>query len=188
MRRQDRACIGIPLHWGFIGDTRRLGPNSLTPFVGDANTETPDSRPFLSISDPSRARVMSRPPIRTPTARARRSRTADPADAGQSGARRRHPRLSHAGPAAADARIDAGGEADRCQQMHRLQGVPVGLRQMERHHAEIGYATGSLPASGGSLVQMFTLMRAEYENPDGRNFRMADPQGWLHALHRSGLS
>jgi formate dehydrogenase major subunit len=40
--------IGIPLHWGFIGETKEgFGPNSLTPFVGDANYETPEFKAFL---------------------------------------------------------------------------------------------------------------------------------------------
>jgi formate dehydrogenase major subunit len=40
--------IGVPLHWGFIGETKEgFGPNSLTPFVGDANTDTPEFKAFL---------------------------------------------------------------------------------------------------------------------------------------------
>jgi formate dehydrogenase major subunit len=40
--------IGIPLHWGFVGAARKgFGPNSLTPFVGDANVETPEFKAFL---------------------------------------------------------------------------------------------------------------------------------------------
>jgi formate dehydrogenase major subunit len=40
--------VGIPLHWGFIGETKEgFGPNSLTPFVGDANYETPEFKAFL---------------------------------------------------------------------------------------------------------------------------------------------
>ena len=40
--------VGIPLHWGFIGAARKgWGPNSLTPFVGDANSETPEFKAFL---------------------------------------------------------------------------------------------------------------------------------------------
>jgi formate dehydrogenase major subunit len=40
--------IGIPLHWGFIGETKEgFGPNSLTPYVGDANYETPEFKAFL---------------------------------------------------------------------------------------------------------------------------------------------
>lgn len=49
--------VGIPLHWGFTGAARKgFGPNSLTPFVGDANIETPEYKAFLvdieSISGP----------------------------------------------------------------------------------------------------------------------------------------
>lgn len=40
--------VGIPLHWGFTGAARKgFGPNSLTPFVGEANIETPESKAFL---------------------------------------------------------------------------------------------------------------------------------------------
>ncbi len=40
--------IGIPIHWGFIGATRKgFGVNTLTPFVGDANIETPEFKAFL---------------------------------------------------------------------------------------------------------------------------------------------
>lgn len=40
--------VGIPLHWGFVGAARKgFGPNSLTPFVGDANVETPEFKAFL---------------------------------------------------------------------------------------------------------------------------------------------
>jgi formate dehydrogenase major subunit len=40
--------VGIPLHWGFMGEARKgFGPNSLTPVVGDANSETPEYKAFL---------------------------------------------------------------------------------------------------------------------------------------------
>ena len=40
--------VGVPLHWGFTGHTREgFGPNSLTPVVGDANTQTPEFKAFL---------------------------------------------------------------------------------------------------------------------------------------------
>jgi formate dehydrogenase major subunit len=40
--------VGIPLHWGFVGATKKgFGPNSLTPYVGDANIETPEYKAFL---------------------------------------------------------------------------------------------------------------------------------------------
>ena len=40
--------VGIPLHWGFMGEARKgTEPNSLTPFVGDANAETPEFKAFL---------------------------------------------------------------------------------------------------------------------------------------------
>jgi formate dehydrogenase major subunit len=47
--------IGIPIHWGFIGISAELYPeksqhwlaNALTPFVGDANSRTPEFKAFL---------------------------------------------------------------------------------------------------------------------------------------------
>ena len=45
--------VGIPLHWGFIGATRKgFGPNSLTPFVGEANINTPEFKAFLVNIEP----------------------------------------------------------------------------------------------------------------------------------------
>lgn len=40
--------IGIPLHWGFTGVAKKgFLANTLTPFVGDANTQTPEFKAFL---------------------------------------------------------------------------------------------------------------------------------------------
>ena len=40
--------VGIPLHWGFSGVARNgYLTNTLTPFVGDANTQTPEFKAFL---------------------------------------------------------------------------------------------------------------------------------------------
>ncbi|MEA2776216.1 MAG: formate dehydrogenase major subunit, partial [Acetobacteraceae bacterium] len=40
--------IGVPIHWGFTGQSRKgYGANTLTPSVGDANTETPEFKAFL---------------------------------------------------------------------------------------------------------------------------------------------
>ncbi len=40
--------IGVPLHWGFTGQARKgYGANTLTPFVGDANSQTPEFKAFL---------------------------------------------------------------------------------------------------------------------------------------------
>jgi len=48
--------VGIPLHWGFTGAARKgWGPNSLTPFVGDANIQTPEFKAFLVNLEPTTA-------------------------------------------------------------------------------------------------------------------------------------
>jgi formate dehydrogenase major subunit len=40
--------IGMPIHWGFTGSARKgFGANVLTPFVGDANAQTPEFKAFL---------------------------------------------------------------------------------------------------------------------------------------------
>jgi formate dehydrogenase major subunit len=40
--------VGIPIHWGFKGLTKPgYITNTLTPFVGDANTNTPEFKAFL---------------------------------------------------------------------------------------------------------------------------------------------
>jgi formate dehydrogenase major subunit len=40
--------IGVPIHWGFTGWARKgYGANTLTPSVGDANTQTPEFKAFL---------------------------------------------------------------------------------------------------------------------------------------------
>jgi formate dehydrogenase major subunit len=40
--------VGIPIHWGFTGQTKPgFAANSLTPYVGDANIETPEYKAFL---------------------------------------------------------------------------------------------------------------------------------------------
>src|SRR5271157_1833017 len=45
--------VGIPLHWGFTGAAKKgFGPNSLTPFVGDADIETPEYKAFLVDIEP----------------------------------------------------------------------------------------------------------------------------------------
>jgi formate dehydrogenase major subunit len=52
--------VGIPLHWGFTGAARKgFGPNSLTPYVGDANIETPEYKAFLVNVEPSNGPVVS---------------------------------------------------------------------------------------------------------------------------------
>ena len=50
--------IGVPLHWGFTGQARKgYGANTLTPSVGDANTQTPEFKAFLVNIEPTSAPV-----------------------------------------------------------------------------------------------------------------------------------
>ena len=40
--------VGIPIHWGFVGLTKPgFLANTLTPFVGDGNSQTPEFKSFL---------------------------------------------------------------------------------------------------------------------------------------------
>jgi len=40
--------VGIPIHWGFMGLAKPgFIANTLTPFVGDANSQTPEFKSFL---------------------------------------------------------------------------------------------------------------------------------------------
>ena len=40
--------VGIPIHYGFLGAAKPgFGTNTLSPFVGDANIETPEFKAFL---------------------------------------------------------------------------------------------------------------------------------------------
>ena len=46
--------VGIPIHWGFTGAAKKgHGVNTLTPFVGDANIETPEYKAFLVNIEPT---------------------------------------------------------------------------------------------------------------------------------------
>lgn len=45
--------VGLPLNFGFIGETKKAAPiNSLTPYVGDANAQTPEFKAFLVNIEP----------------------------------------------------------------------------------------------------------------------------------------
>ena len=45
---QEVEQVGIPVHWGFEGTTRKgFLANTLSPRVGDANTQTPEYKAFL---------------------------------------------------------------------------------------------------------------------------------------------
>jgi len=45
--------VGLPLNFGFIGETKKASPiNSLTPPVGDANAQTPEFKSFLVNIEP----------------------------------------------------------------------------------------------------------------------------------------
>ena len=52
--------VGVPIHWGFIGEAREgYGANALTPFVGDANIQTPEYKAFLVNLERSTAPAIS---------------------------------------------------------------------------------------------------------------------------------
>jgi formate dehydrogenase major subunit len=39
--------IGMPFHWGYVGLSTGDSANSLTPYIGDANTNIPEYKAFL---------------------------------------------------------------------------------------------------------------------------------------------
>ena len=46
--------VGMPIHFGFVGETRKASPvNTLTPFVGYANSQTPEFKAFLVDIEPA---------------------------------------------------------------------------------------------------------------------------------------
>ena len=52
--------VGIPIHWGFMGAAKKgFGANTLTPFVGDANIETPEYKAFLVDIEPTSGPVVA---------------------------------------------------------------------------------------------------------------------------------
>ena len=51
--------IGIPIHWGFTGVARKgYLANTLTPYLGDANTQTPEFKAFLVNVEKDLAELM----------------------------------------------------------------------------------------------------------------------------------
>ena len=45
---QKVHTVGIPIHWGFVGVAKNgFLANALTPYVGDANSQTPEYKAFL---------------------------------------------------------------------------------------------------------------------------------------------
>ena len=45
---QKVHTVGLPNHWGFVGVAKKgFLVNTLTPFVGDANSQTPESKSFI---------------------------------------------------------------------------------------------------------------------------------------------
>jgi formate dehydrogenase major subunit len=45
---QTVHTVGIPIHWGFVGVAKQgFLANRLTPYVGDANSQTPEYKAFL---------------------------------------------------------------------------------------------------------------------------------------------
>lgn len=45
---QEVDQVGVPCHWGFKGATRKgFLANTLTPAMGDANSQTPEFKAFL---------------------------------------------------------------------------------------------------------------------------------------------
>jgi formate dehydrogenase major subunit len=61
--------IGVPIHWGFTGAAKQgFLANTLTPFVGDANTQTPEFKSFLvnvEKDDGSKPKLVVQEPVKS---------------------------------------------------------------------------------------------------------------------------
>ena len=158
--------VGIPLHFGFIGETKKAAPvNSRTPPVA----ATPEYKAFLVDIEPVAGPVAHR----TGRADLRRGRPDPPL--GQPD------RPAGRAP-------DRGGEAHRRLQVHRPQGVPGGLPRMERDARGgrlVHRPVGEPARPDRQQLHADALRRAR--EPGDRQPRVADPQGRLHALRGSGL-
>ena len=75
-----------------------------------------------------------------------------------------------------------GGEADRHVEVHRLQGLPVGVPGMERHARGVGVNVGVYDNPHDLTPNMFTLMRfTEWENPKSGNLEwLIRKDGCMH--------
>ena len=109
--------IGVPIHWGFTGLARKgYGANTLTPSVGDANSQTPEFKAFLvNIERDQRpCGLTEQSHVRSSVAGLHPAVGFDPDASLRPQSRSR------------------GGKADRCHSMHRLQGMPGRLYGVER--------------------------------------------------------
>jgi hypothetical protein len=151
--------VGIPIHWGFKGVTQNgYLANALTPFVGDANSQTPEFKAFLVNIE----KVVSH---------------------GKHAITRRGRPLGHHHAVAAGAHQRAAGrQAHRRVQVHRLQGLPGGLHELERparrgRHQHRRVRQPQRPDADQLDGDEVLRGRAQGGQP-----RVADPQGRLHAL------
>ena len=182
--------VGIPLHWGFVGAARKgFGPNSLTPFVGDANVETPEFKAFLvnieKSTAPSGGRrgmtlapepltAVSNPPVEAlesnllPTDIVRRSATLDLPP-----------------PERQLTKVAKLIDVSKCIGCKACQSACI---EWNDTHPEIEENVGVLrqPARPDARdVHADAVHRVR--EPGDRQPRVADPQGRLHALRGSGL-
>ncbi len=163
--------VGLPFHWGFTGRTKKGYPsNVLTPVCRRRQCRDP------GVQGLSRR---CREDIATRGVRGHHAVAAIP----------RHPApLGHHHAAAGRARRarDRGRQADRRVALHRLQGLPGGLPRMERSARAGRRQLRLLPEPARPHREQLDL-DALCRVRGGRQGRVADPQGRLHALRRSGL-
>ena len=175
--------VGIPLHWGFTG----AGEEGLRPEFAHALCRRRQHRDagIQGVSGRYRAH--------------RRAGVVGEADMDLPNPNVQNPKVdlterdvvlrsASALPPPPRSQARIGGEAHRRVEVHRLQGLPVGVSRVERHARGSRRERGGLrqPArSHAEHVHAHALHRMG--QPRQRQSRMADPQGRLHALRGSGL-
>ena len=158
--------VGIPIHWGFTGVAKPgYLANTLTPFVGDANVQTPEFKAFLVKVEKPEDSHMALQSLDI----VRRSATTTPS-----------PGVREPATGTVAKLIDT----TKCIGCKACQ---VACMEWNDLRDEVGTYAGVYENPADLTEHSWTLMRfAEYENPQ-RRARMADPQGWVHALRGSGL-
>ena len=135
--------VGMPIHWGFTGRRAKgYGANTLTPYVGDANIETPEYKAFLVDIEASTACGLREEPMTNL----------------QSQDFIRISASTLTPPSARNHEVGSG-QAHRRVEVHRLQGVPGRLPGVERSQDRGRIFRGVLRQSARSDADTWTLMR-----------------------------
>ena len=170
--------VGLPIHFGFIGETKKACRlNSLTPSVGDANTQTPEYKAFLvdiEPHQPARSWHRGRAPCHI-----LQSALEPPPQFGSRPCRRLPPRKP------ADVEVAKLIDVSKCIGCKACQAACMEWNDLRE---EIGVNAGVYDNPHDltpATLDADALHRVR--QPETRQSRVADPQGRLHALRGSGL-